>query len=153
MAPNFPSFFVEMLKYEIPDATMYSDNELYTFVKIAIITVTNDLAADGTIPIVDDLTHVYDYTITGEQVPALWDLYKKCAVALIVHNRYTTMVAEGSGISITLGAEHIDTKSVLIGSKEASSRAFARYKSALLNYSMSRASGYVVDLYRHESTW
>ena len=150
MAPVLPSGFLDELRVEVVDETIYSDNELYTFIKVAAQGINSRL--DTSVEIIDS-TSVYDYTFDGTIPDALWELYRMYTIYLTTKNRYNRMIAEGGGVSVSLGAERIDAKSPLISMKQSVKEAFEEYKKVLLEYSMARAEGSVVDLYYREETW
>lgn len=153
MTPNLPTGYLEEVRLEIIDETAYTDNEIYSFTRVVIKRVNPLVQGDATIV---DSANIWDYTVSGiVQIndAAFWEVIKWGTICLMIKNYMNKMITEGIGISIGLGAERIDTKSLLLSVKGTASDADKTFKEKILTYNMLNTPGYVVDLYVRDKVW
>jgi hypothetical protein len=150
MAPNLPTYFIEDVRLEIVDQTTYSDNEIYAFARKSINRVCPLIEVD---PIVADGTSVWDYTVTSTMDDDFWEIIKWSTISDILNHYKNKMIAEGVGVSVGLGSERIDTKSLLLTAKDMVGGAKKVLNEKILAYNMSHKNGSMVDLYYRGKTW
>jgi len=153
MAPNLPIEFTDEVRLEIIAEDTYLDEEIWTFARKTAQRINPLIQGDA---FVEDGTSVWDYTISGSaQIndPAYWEIVKWGTVHLMLKHYMHKMIAEGVGISVGLGSERIDTKSLLLTVKELVKDAGKTLKEKILAYNLVTVQGYVVDLYISEEVW
>lgn len=153
MAPNLPVEFTDEVRLEIIEPSLYSDEEIWTYARKTIQRINPLLQGDAG---VTDGTSVWDYTITGSsQVndAAFWEVVKWGTVHLMLKQYMHRMIAEGVGVSVGLGSERIDTKSLLLTVKTLVNEAGNTLKEKILAYNLTNVNGSIVDLYIREEVW
>lgn len=145
MAVNVPTYFLDEIRNEIIDSTSYTDNELYTYIRNEVKICSMLLQVDHTV--IDSTSFVYDFTITNTPINDYWEVLKWGTIAHVLDDYYKSMITGGMGISISLGTEKIDTKSIFIGVKELTNDAKKTWKQKALVYNMLHKAGHSVDLY------
>jgi len=150
MAPNLPIYFVEDVRMEIVDQTTYSDNEIYTYARKSINRIAPLIQSDTT---AKDGTTVYDFTVSAAMDDDYWEVIKWATVTYMLKSYKHKMIAEGIGVSVSLGSEKIDTKTPLLTVKDMAGGAEKTLKEKILAYNMTHRQGVAVDLYIRTVTW
>jgi len=153
MAPNLPVEFTDEIRLEIIAEDLYTDEEIWTFARKTVQRINPLIQGDA---LVEDGTSVWDYNIAGStQVndPDFWEIVKWGTVNLILKHYMHKMIAEGVGVSIGIGSERIDTKSLLLTVKELVKDSGKILKEKILAYNLITVQGSVVDLYLREEIW
>lgn len=150
MAPNLPTYFVEDVRAEIIDETSYSDNEIYTFARKSINRTAPLIQSDTT---AIDGVSVWDFTVSHSMDGDYWEIIKWATVTEMLKNYKNRMIGDGVGVSVGLGSERIDTKSLLLTVKDMAGGASKTLKEKILAYNMTHRNGVNVDLYFRNETW
>jgi hypothetical protein len=155
MAVNLPTTFIDEVRLAIIDETSYTDNQVRSFAKLAILNSKLSLPASTTIV---DGTSIWDYTISGGSITSdmsteLWEVYKWATVVLILERKLKDYISDGVGISFGLGAESIDTKTILITVRDLVRDAQKTLTEKLKYYNLLAVPGVEIDLYRRECVW
>jgi hypothetical protein len=134
MSTSVPEYLLEEIRQEIIDETKYTDNELLTFIRNSIKHTNFILRTNHFI--IEDEDSIYSYTINGTPNNDFWEVVKWRAICMLLDNYYKHLVATGVGISISLGSERIDSKTVLITVKDAVKESQSVYKGLAAAYNM-----------------
>jgi len=150
MARNLPYFLLDEVREEIISESNYSDNELYTFIRKAIMRMA-PLLDKGSLT---NGSYVYDYTcIVSTSDTEYWEVIKWATIYLVLSHYRNKMIAEGIGTSIGIGSERIDTKSLLLTVKNMIDNAKTILNEKVLAHNMHDKQGKIVDLYASDKLW
>jgi len=153
MAPNLPTEFIDEVRMEIIDPDSYTEEEIATYARKTIQRINPLVQGDA---VVVDGTSVWDYTVQGStQVNdmAFWEVIKWGTIHMMLKHYMHKMIAEGVGVSVGLGSERIDTKSLLLTVKSLVKEAGTTLRGKILAYNMLTVQGSNVDLYLSEEVW
>lgn len=150
MAPNLPPFFIEDVRLEIIDETQYSDNEIYAFCRKSINRIAPLIQTDATAV---DGTSIWDFNLSKTMDNEYWEVIKWATICYLLGHYKHKLIAEGVGVSIGIGSERIDTKSLLLTTKEVLTDAKKVLNQKILAYNMTHRQGVVVDLYIRDIVW
>jgi len=143
-----PDNFIGEIRYELIDSTSYTDNEINTFAKIAIKRYSSLLNVNA---IITDGTSIWDYTINEIGNNYFWEVIKYATIYTIFSNYGNRLITEGIGISIGLGSERVDTKTLLSTVYKEQKEIKRILNQKILAYNMQRVGGYEVDLYARDT--
>lgn len=148
MATNLPQYFIEEVRLEIIDSTSYSDNEICEFARRGILEYTPAIRENI------DITNgasVWDYTVNGVDQTDAWEVFKWATIVKICDHYYKNSIADGVGVSVSIGAERYDSKTILNTLKSELKDARKKLNGKILQYNMRHRSGAIVDLYSSDS--
>jgi len=141
---DLPVYFIEEVRSEILDETAYTDNEIKTFARISLNRYAPLLQSDHTT--IDGAT-LYDFTVNGDPTKEYWEVIKWATIVGLLDHYRRKSLAEGIGVSLGIGAERIDTKTVLMTLNAVLKDAKKTLNQKLLAYNMLNKAGVIVDLY------